>query len=130
MVPFIYRCPATGLNVQGLSADKVPAENAECNPSNRQIGNVPQADDSVLPGGQDAHAVRGECEAPNITLVVQRLDALPGIQVPEVGRAARAAGNEKAATIRQRKVVDRLSGEDRPQLAGGHGVPEYNLIAA
>jgi hypothetical protein len=29
MVPFIYRCPATGLNVQGLSADKVPAENTE-----------------------------------------------------------------------------------------------------
>jgi len=26
MVPFIYRCPTTGLNVQGLSADAVPAD--------------------------------------------------------------------------------------------------------
>jgi hypothetical protein len=29
MVPFIYRCPTTGLNVQGLSADAVPADDAE-----------------------------------------------------------------------------------------------------
>ena len=26
MVPFIYRCPVTGLRVQGLFADEVPAE--------------------------------------------------------------------------------------------------------
>ena len=26
MVPFIYRCPPTGLNVQGLFADQVPEE--------------------------------------------------------------------------------------------------------
>jgi hypothetical protein len=29
MVPFIYRCPTTGLNVQGLFADAVPADNTE-----------------------------------------------------------------------------------------------------
>jgi hypothetical protein len=29
MVPFIYRCPTTGLNVQGLSPDAVPADNTE-----------------------------------------------------------------------------------------------------
>jgi hypothetical protein len=29
MVPFIYRCPTTGLNVQGLSADEVPADDTE-----------------------------------------------------------------------------------------------------
>jgi hypothetical protein len=29
MVPFIYRCPTTGLNVQGLSADAVPEDNAK-----------------------------------------------------------------------------------------------------
>jgi hypothetical protein len=28
MVPFIYRCPVTGLKVQGLFADEVPAEEA------------------------------------------------------------------------------------------------------
>jgi hypothetical protein len=26
MVPFTYRCPATGLNVQGFFADEVPKE--------------------------------------------------------------------------------------------------------
>ena len=29
MVPFIYRCPTTGLNVQGLSQDAAPADNTE-----------------------------------------------------------------------------------------------------
>jgi hypothetical protein len=29
MVPFIYRCPTTGLNVQGLFAEAVSADNAE-----------------------------------------------------------------------------------------------------
>ena len=29
MVPFIYRCPNTGLNVQGLFAEDVPPANAE-----------------------------------------------------------------------------------------------------
>ncbi len=29
MVPFIYRCPTTGLNVQGLFADKVPAKETD-----------------------------------------------------------------------------------------------------
>jgi hypothetical protein len=29
MVPFIYRCPTTGLNVQGLFADAVPTDNTE-----------------------------------------------------------------------------------------------------
>ena len=29
MVPFIYRCPTTGLNVQGLFADEVPADDTE-----------------------------------------------------------------------------------------------------
>ena len=28
MVPIIYRCPVTGLNVQGLFADEVPTEKA------------------------------------------------------------------------------------------------------
>jgi hypothetical protein len=28
MIPFIYRCPVTGLKVQGLFADKVPPEKA------------------------------------------------------------------------------------------------------
>jgi hypothetical protein len=26
MIPFIYRCPVTGLKVQGMFADEVPAE--------------------------------------------------------------------------------------------------------
>jgi hypothetical protein len=29
MVPFIYRCPTTGLDVQGLFADSAPADNTE-----------------------------------------------------------------------------------------------------
>ena len=29
MVPFIYRCPTTGFNVQGLFADAVAADNTE-----------------------------------------------------------------------------------------------------
>jgi hypothetical protein len=29
MVPFIYRCPATGLNVQGLLADDLSANKSE-----------------------------------------------------------------------------------------------------
>ena len=29
MVPFIYRCPVTGLNVQGLFADEVPAKETD-----------------------------------------------------------------------------------------------------
>jgi hypothetical protein len=29
MVPFIYRCPVTGLNVQGLFADEVPAKGTD-----------------------------------------------------------------------------------------------------
>jgi hypothetical protein len=29
MIPFIYRCPTTGLNVQGLSADAVRVDHAE-----------------------------------------------------------------------------------------------------
>jgi hypothetical protein len=28
MIPFIYRCPVTGLKVQGLFADEVPPEKA------------------------------------------------------------------------------------------------------
>ena len=29
MVPFVYRCPVMGLNVQGLFADDVPAEESD-----------------------------------------------------------------------------------------------------
>jgi hypothetical protein len=29
MVPFVYRCPATGLNVQGFFADEVPAKETD-----------------------------------------------------------------------------------------------------
>jgi hypothetical protein len=29
MAPFIYRCPTTGLSVQGLAADTVPDANTE-----------------------------------------------------------------------------------------------------
>jgi hypothetical protein len=29
MVPFIYRCPTTGFNVQGLFADAVAADNTK-----------------------------------------------------------------------------------------------------
>ena len=29
MVPFIYRCPATGLNVQGLLANDISADKSE-----------------------------------------------------------------------------------------------------
>ena len=29
MIPFIYRCPATGLKVQGLFADEVPMNKSD-----------------------------------------------------------------------------------------------------
>ncbi|HTS40953.1 MAG TPA: hypothetical protein VMH84_10495 [Xanthobacteraceae bacterium] len=33
MTTFIFRCPKTGLNVQGFAADEPPTERAESNPS-------------------------------------------------------------------------------------------------
>src|ERR1700683_3558168 len=48
-------------------------------PSNRQIGDVPQADDPVFAGGQNAHIVRGECDPPYIARVMQGLAVLPGM---------------------------------------------------
>jgi hypothetical protein len=29
MIPFVYRCPATGLNVHGLFADEVPPKESD-----------------------------------------------------------------------------------------------------
>ena len=62
MVPFIYRCPVTGLKVQGLFADEVPPESANTYEPvtclactrvhlvNRSSGKTLDEDDEWVPG--------------------------------------------------------------------------------